>query len=77
MMLDMGGDQPSKLLQFCRANVLCVLNLTHASEIVQFSSVHITKNSLSALQATGSDSAASNKAIKTQRLCDDLTVRAP
>jgi hypothetical protein len=39
-MLDMGGTA-SKLfrLQFCRANVLCVLNLTQESIIVQFSSV--------------------------------------
>ena len=41
MMLAMGGDR-SKLfrLQFCRANVLCVENLTHDTNGVQDLSVH-------------------------------------
>jgi hypothetical protein len=34
MMLGMGGT--AKLLRQRRANVLCVLNLTHESNIVQF-----------------------------------------
>ena len=40
MMLAMGGMAQNYFrLQFCRANVLCVLNLTHDTNGVQFLSV--------------------------------------
>lgn len=40
------GGIASKLcrLQFCRANVLFVVNLTHESHVVQFLSAHKARN---------------------------------
>ena len=42
MLWFMGGKTAQNYyrLQFCRANVLFVLNLTHDNDIVQFSTVH-------------------------------------